>query len=86
MYKVNFTPAGESSIAKLDRVIGQRILDKVKWLAQNLDDLTPQPLKGRFSGLYKLKAGDWRVIYEIAANDKIVTVHLVGHRKDIYKI
>lgn len=86
MYKINFTPTGESSIAKLDRVIGQRILDKVKWLSQNLDDLTPQPLKGRFSGLYKLKVGDWRVIYEIVSNEKIITIHVVGHRKEIYKI
>ncbi len=86
MYTVNFTPIGESSLAKLDREIGQRIFDKVKWLAQNLDNLTPQPLKGRFSGLYKLKVGDWRVIYEIVSNEKIVTIHSVGHRKEIYRI
>jgi mRNA interferase RelE/StbE len=33
----------------------------------------------------KLRVGDWRVMYEVNHNDKVVTVHKVGHRKEVYK-
>ncbi len=32
-----------------------------------------------------LKVGEWRIIYEINHDEKVVTVHRVGHRREIYK-
>lgn len=52
---------------------------------ESLDNLTLTPLKGKFSGCYKLKVGDYRAIYEVFHNKKVVTIHKVGHRKEIYK-
>jgi len=50
-----------------------------------MENLSPTPLKGNLSGLYKLKTGDWRVIYEVNHEGQVVTVHKVGHRSDVYK-
>ena len=36
--------------------------------------------------MFKLVFGDWRVIYTSDFTNKIITVHLIGHRKEIYKI
>lgn len=85
IYKINFSQQGKKSLQSIDREIGQRILDKLKWLAENINDVNPLPLHGRLSGLYKLTVGDYRVIYELNHNEKVITVHKIGHRRDIYK-
>ncbi|GBD98199.1 plasmid stabilization system protein [bacterium BMS3Abin07] len=85
MYCLDFTPQGRDSIKSLDKQTAQRILNKLKWFIQNLDNITPLPLHGNLSGLYKLKQGPWRIIYEIDYDTKTVIVHKIGHRRYIYK-
>ena len=85
MYKLDFSSEGESSLESLDKKTGQRVLDKLKWLIQNIDNISPLPLHGKYSGLFKLRVGDWRIVYEVKHNEKIITVHKIGHRKEIYK-
>lgn len=85
MYKLDFSADGRSSLASLDKEIAQRVLDKLKWLIQNIEFISPLPLHGKYSGLFKLKVGDWRVIYEIDYGKRVINVHKVGHRREIYK-
>lgn len=85
MYKLDFSDEGKISLASLDKKIGQRVLNKLKWLVQNIDAITPLPLERKLSGLYKLRAGDWRVIYEVNYSSRVITVHKVGHRREIYR-
>jgi len=82
---LDFSVNGSNSLESLDNHTQQRVFDKLKRLVQNIDNLTLIPLKGKFSGCYKLKVGDYRAIYEVDHNKKVVTVHKVGHRKEIYK-
>ncbi|GMR03450.1 MAG: type II toxin-antitoxin system RelE/ParE family toxin [Thermodesulfovibrionia bacterium] len=84
MYELVFSEEGRTSLASLDKKIAQRVLNKLKWLVHNIKHIKPLPLEGNLSGLYKLRVGDWRVIYAVNHNDSIITVHKVGHRKEIY--
>ncbi|MFZ3090489.1 MAG: hypothetical protein WA240_07700 [Nitrospirota bacterium] len=52
MYKFDFSDEGEDSLASLDKKISQRILNKLKWLTQNIKEIDLLPLKGNLSGLY----------------------------------
>ncbi|MBW2106846.1 MAG: type II toxin-antitoxin system RelE/ParE family toxin [Deltaproteobacteria bacterium] len=85
MYKLDFSPAGRDSLASLDKKVAQRALDKLRWLLRNIDNISAPPLKRNLSGLYKLRVGDWRVIYEVKRDQRVVTVHKVGHRSEIYR-
>ncbi|MCH8290510.1 type II toxin-antitoxin system RelE/ParE family toxin [Candidatus Poribacteria bacterium] len=85
MYTLKFSVEGRKSLASLDKQVAQRILNKLKWLIQNIDSVIPLPLHGKFSGDYKLRVGDWRVIYEVDRNQMTITVHKIGHRRDIYR-
>jgi len=58
----------------------------LEWLADNLDFIKPVPLKGQFSRLFKLRIGNYRIIYDIDYENFVITVHYIGHRKDIYKL
>jgi mRNA interferase RelE/StbE len=41
-------------------------------------------LVGNLKGFWKRRIGDYRIIYEIIENDKIVVFHIVEHRKKVY--
>ncbi len=85
MFTVVFTPQAESNLTQLDRTIAQRVLRKIRWLAENFDDVTPEPLTGQWQGMYKLRVGDYRVLYTINQPEEQITVHLVRHRREVYK-
>jgi mRNA interferase RelE/StbE len=83
-YNVEFTSTGIDRLEKLTPTIQERILRKIRWLSENFDDVVPQALSADLSGLFKLRVGDYRVIYSFDAAIKLVTIHKVGHRRDIY--
>lgn len=43
-----------------------------------------KPLRFNYSGLRRIRVGDYRIIYTIDPKRKLVTVTAIGHRKNIY--
>ena len=84
MYEVEFRPRANQDFGELDQVVADRLLKKLRWLAENFDSVTPEPLTGAFSGLFKLRVGDYRIVYQANREKKVLTVRVVGHRRDIY--
>ena len=86
MYEVEFTLEAEDDLARLNKRTAQRIFKKIRWLAVNFEELSPEPLTGNFRGLYKLRAGDYRVLYTFSRGKrKMIIIHLIGHRREVYK-
>jgi len=86
MHDVEFTSEAESDLARLSKTIAQRILKKIRWLAENFEDVTPEPLIYEWKGLYKLRVGDYRVLYSFSHSERrIIVVHLIKHRREVYK-
>lgn len=44
-----------------------------------------KPLQYSFKGHRRLRVGDYRIIFRIDQNKKIVTIVLIGHRRDVYE-
>ncbi|MGQ0738021.1 MAG: type II toxin-antitoxin system RelE family toxin [Bacteroidota bacterium] len=42
-------------------------------------------LKGEKEDLYRIRSGDYRIIYSIEDKIRIVDIRKIGHRKDIYR-
>jgi mRNA interferase RelE/StbE len=85
MYSVRILKAAVGDLQRLDRAVARRIVRRLQWLAENLDAIKPIPLAGELSGLYKLREGDYRIIYEILHEERLILVHCVGHRRDVYR-
>ncbi len=85
MYHVEFTPTATDDLACLNKPIAQRILTKIRWLAENFAALTPESLTGQWAGVYKLRVGDYRVLYTFDNTETGITVHFVRHRREVYK-
>lgn len=82
-YTVLYRPATEKQLSRLDSGMLARIGEAVAGLADN-----PRPfgsLKMSGCDLYRIRVGNYRIVYEI--HDRTVTVIVVeiGHRKDIYR-
>ena len=84
-YRVEFMPGALADLEGLDRTMAQRVLTKIKWLSENFEYMTPELLRGECNGLFKLRVGDFQVLYTVNREDLLITIHLVGHRSDIYK-
>lgn len=83
MVKLEWTSKAIDDLNKLDSLIVQRILRKVTWFADNFEKITPEPLTGDLKGMFKLRIGDWRVVYHMEGTSTVI--HFVGHRKEIYE-
>ena len=85
MYRVEFLPPAINDRRRLDKPVAQRILNKLRWLSENFESARPEALAGPLAGLMKLRVGDYRVIYEPDRENELITGHLIGHRREIYR-
>ena len=72
----------EKQCEKLDPGILERVMRKIAELEANLSVWRHERLKARPD--CKLRAGDWRVIYQFDLNKKHIYLLDVGHRSQIY--
>jgi mRNA interferase RelE/StbE len=83
-YTVIYEPEALADLEKLSQDVRQRIVNKIDWLAENFEQITPQALSNNLSGFFKLRVGDYRVIYEFNPTEQTITIDRVGHRSQIY--
>lgn len=81
-YKISHKASVERDLKKLSKPEATRVLDKLEQeLCKNSEKGEPQ--KGTFQGLYRLRVGDYRVIYTKIVDG--VLVLRIAHRKDVYR-
>lgn len=85
-YDAQFLDEASRDFARLDAAIRRRVWKRLQWLRKNLDQITPETLTGALTGLYKLRMGDYRILYEILRNERKIVIHSIGHRRDIYRL
>ncbi len=84
-FQVEFTAGAETDLARLDKPVAQRVLRKLRWLAENFEAITPETLTGQWQGVFKLRMGDYRVLYTCDREKQKIVVHFVRHRREVYK-
>jgi mRNA interferase RelE/StbE len=84
MYRVDLRRQAQRALDKLPKSDFQAVIEAIKDLAQ-----TPRPRgieKVKSTGLWRIRQGDYRIIYAIDDNEHLVTVMRVGHRREIYRV
>jgi mRNA interferase RelE/StbE len=83
-YNVLFDRDVEKDLSKIPKSDVRRIMQRILRLSG--DPHPPQSLKLQHSDMtYRLRVGDYRVIYQIDDRAKIITIYHVRHRKDVYR-
>ncbi len=85
-YRVEIKRSAAKELAKLPAREQKRCLEVLEVLAINplTELLQIKKLKGAES-LYRVRFGDYRLVYEVQRRVLILVVFSVGHRKDIYR-
>ena len=83
-YKIVWKGSSEHDLRKIDRQYISRILKAIESLADDPFPVQSRKLKDSESS-YRLRIGDYRVIYQVDSQGKILTIYHVRHRKDAYK-
>lgn len=83
-YSVEVTPRAVKDLAALPRDMLLRVDARILALAD--DPRPPGSLKlTNMGGLHRVRVGDWRILYRIDDDDRVVEVARVLHRGDAYR-
>lgn len=71
-------------IRRIPRSVLQGIQERIAALADNPFPHGAEPMEG-YDHHYRIRFGQYRIVYEVAATVRIITIIRVGHRKDVYR-
>jgi mRNA interferase RelE/StbE len=85
VYRVVFSSRALRSLTRIDRPQARLIRDRIELLAADPrgTSLDVRRLTGRAG--YRLRVGDWRVIYELADEVRVLAVEDIRHRREAYR-
>lgn len=83
-YKIQFTKHAESQLTSLPK-------DEIKKISKRIDKLASDPfppkcekLEGE-EGVYRVRQGDYRILYSVFDKKLIILVLKIGHRREVYR-
>jgi mRNA interferase RelE/StbE len=86
MFKVVLLPKAEKDFARADPPLARKMAGAFGLLEVDpIRNRNIKPLAGPLKGLFRLRAGDYRIVYQIDARARIVYVVPIAHRKDAYQ-
>jgi mRNA interferase RelE/StbE len=83
-YRIEWKASASSELKRLDRSVIPRILEAVGRLAENPFPHGCRKLQGGRES-YRIRVGDYRVVYEVAKGCLVIEIVRVRHRKDVYR-
>lgn len=82
-YTAVLSKKAQKQLDKLSDNIAEPIIDAIAGLEENPRPVGYKKLKGRDG--YRIRTGNYRIIYDIFDTELIVDIITLGHRKDIYE-
>ncbi len=83
-YNILLSSSAVKQLSKLPRSIQERIGRRIEVLALNPRPPGSVKLEGTEEAIYRIRVGDYRVLYEIDDEGLTVRVPRIGHRRDVY--
>lgn len=83
-YRIEFKPSAAEALERLGKQDQVNIGRKIDALSINPRPHNSQKLKGE-ANTYRIRSGDYRILYDIMDDVLMIDVVRIGHRGDIYK-
>ncbi len=84
MYRVLLERAAEKGLSRLPAETHDRVIEAIQALAANPRPVGCRKLSGSKHD-WRIRVGDYRVVYEIADVIRVVRVNCVRHRREVYR-
>jgi mRNA interferase RelE/StbE len=81
-YRVEVRPAALRALRNVDATMRPRIEGAIALLAEDPRPPASRPLRGRPG--YRVRVGDYRIIYTVQDNVLLIVVVTLGHRREVY--
>ena len=85
MYRILFTKSANKALCKMPRNLAQRIRERLDHIAEDPYAQIPNVTRLQNRPGYRLRVGDWRVIYEIEEEELVILVLRVRTRGEVYR-
>src|SRR5687767_647217 len=85
IYRILFRPSARRDLAKLPPPMKVRIGRAIEGPAQQPRPAGALPLSGSASPTWRIRVGDYRILYEIHNDRLVVLVVAAGHRREVYR-
>lgn len=85
IYKIVYVSAAQKELDKLPENDFIKILKAINSLSENPFPVGHLKLEGAKEKLYRIRKGNYRVIYSVEKNIITITILKIGHRKDVYR-
>ncbi|MCW3121790.1 MAG: plasmid stabilization system [Flavipsychrobacter sp.] len=85
MYQIVVKPSAKRELKKLSVSVATLIVNKIDTLANNPRPEGCKKLVNNKEELWRVRVGDYRILYAIDDTIRIVDIHHVGNRREIYK-
>jgi len=82
-YQVIIKRPAEKELDSLSAGLRRRITERLLSLEENPRPQGVKKLQGE--NAFRLRVGDYRVLYQIDDQAKVVTIYAVGHRREVYR-
>jgi len=83
-YRLEFKRSAERAFLGLPREVQQRLDRRLLALQDEPRPPGTKALAGE-TGLYRLRVGDYRIVYEVHDKEILVLVLTIGHRREVYR-
>ena len=83
-YRLLYSETARNQITKLHPELKPVIRSRLDKLKE--EPYTGKSLERELSGYRSFRANRFRIIYKLKENEKIIEIHYVGHRRDIYEL
>ena len=81
--KILFVKSAEKELLHLNKSLGQRIIQKISLLKNDPYGQSSQKLEG--SKGYRIRVGDYRIVYIIGKENQAILIIKIGHKREIYR-
>jgi mRNA interferase RelE/StbE len=85
MYSILLTKSAAKALRKMPRDTAQRIRERLDHIAADPYAKHPSVTRLQNRPGYRLRVGDWRVIYEIEGQELVILVLRIGSRQEVYR-
>jgi mRNA interferase RelE/StbE len=83
-FRIEWKKSTRKDLRKLPSSMADRIVEAVENLAENPFPHGVEKLSGS-EHAYRIRLGDYRIVYEVVRESKLVEIQRVRHRKDVYR-
>ncbi|MEW6379410.1 MAG: type II toxin-antitoxin system RelE/ParE family toxin [bacterium] len=83
-YTIEFSPGAARQFKDIPKKDQVRIKNRINALAENPYPPDTKKLTNEHD-LYRIRTGDYRVIYTVRSNELIILIVKIGHRREIYR-